>query len=368
MPRAYPRPSPAPPPALAHHPRRLLAVALGRATMAEALAALPQVVEQADAVELRLDLFEEPFDLPALLAARGRLPAVVTLRPLGQGGRSPAPAPERLAVLLRAADLGAEYVDLEWDAATPQAVAALHAAGAGVVVSRHDFERMPADLPTGWYDDLAQRGADVVKLVGMAAEPRDCLPVLRAFRRAERPLVAIGMGEAGFATRVLALREERCFLTYAALGEGTAPGQVAVHEMREAYGARRLGPGTAAYGILAPRLAHVLAARHNRWLAAAGVDAVAVPFLAADDAPGIVSAFRDLPMAGWHVHGAALQETVGQALDTLDGSACRAGKVNAIVAEGDGALRGAWVESPEAQHTLWTGQAVPPVADAPTPA
>ena len=115
--------------------RRLLAVAFGPPSMAEACAGLPRIRRDADCVELRLDLFREPFDLPLLLRERGDLPVVVTLRPPDQGGRSPLPADERLKVLLRAAELGAEYVDLEWDAVTPAALAARSASGARTAVA-----------------------------------------------------------------------------------------------------------------------------------------------------------------------------------------------------------------------------------------
>ena len=100
-------------------PMRMIAIALGRPTMAEALASLPAIRREADCLELRLDLFEEAFDLPLLLRERADLPTVVTLRPIDQGGKSRLSAAERLPVLLQAAELGADYVDLEWDAATP---------------------------------------------------------------------------------------------------------------------------------------------------------------------------------------------------------------------------------------------------------
>src|SRR3981081_1519825 len=96
----------------------MLAIAFGPPTMAEALAGLPRIREEADCVELRLDLFEEPFDLAVLLRERGDLPVVVTLRPPNEGGKSPLPPDSRLEVLLRAAELGADYVDLEGDATT----------------------------------------------------------------------------------------------------------------------------------------------------------------------------------------------------------------------------------------------------------
>src|SRR6516225_7751808 len=85
---------------------RMVAAAFGPATMAEACDGLPRIQAAADCVELRLDLFQEPFELKVLLRERGALPVVATLRPPDQGGRSGLSADERLAVLLRAAELG----------------------------------------------------------------------------------------------------------------------------------------------------------------------------------------------------------------------------------------------------------------------
>ena len=333
----------------------MIAIAFGPPSMAEAAAGLTRIRAEADCVELRLDLFDEPFDLPMLLRERGDLPAVVTLRPPDQGGRSTLSPAERLRVLRSAADLGAEYIDLEFDAATPQAVADIRSAGARVIISRHDFSGMPADLADSWWDDLAARGADVVKVVGTALDVRDCLPVLRVLARASRPTIAIAMGETGLLSRVLALRAEQCFLTYAALGsgQGTAPGQLTASDMRDVYHASRLGAATAVFGLLGPHLEVPRLAEYNAWFARDGVDAVAVPFVASSDAPAVVSTYRELPVSGWHVHGEELQSTVGQALDDLDTRACRQGKVNAIVQRGDGSLVGSWVESPREQYELW---------------
>jgi 3-dehydroquinate dehydratase / shikimate dehydrogenase len=337
-------------------PRRMLAIALGRPTMAEALDALSAVRNEADCVELRLDHFEEPFDVSRLLGERGNLPVVVTLRPTNQGGNSLLAAPERLTVLLQAARLGAEFVDLEFDAASPAAVCALQQAGARVIVSRHDFAGMSSDLSTTWLEDLAQRRADVVKLVGTAHDALDCLPVFRAFRVTREPMIAIAMGEAGLATRVLALREDNCLLTYAApaSGAGTAPGQLTVRDLRETYAAERLRPTSRVYGLLGPHVESDRAAHYNAWFTRDSVDAVAVPFTTlADSAAEIVTAYRELPIAGWHIHGADLQASVGQALDHLAPTACHQGKVNAVTVTADAALHGHWVESPREQFDLW---------------
>ena len=334
-----------------------IAIALGRETQAELLAGLEQARGQAELVELRLDFLREPFDLARLIEARP-CPAIVTVRPRREGGHTDQSDDERLAILLEAARRGAEYVDLEWDAATAERVDALRTAGARVIVSRHDFSTMPTELATRWYDDLLASGPDVVKVVGTADDPRDCLPALQALRRAERPTIALAMGTAGLPSRILALREPRCLLTFATLDDsrGTAPGQLSARELREVYRAARLGPATRAYGLLSPHVESGLATQHNGWLAESGLDAVTIPVPATDDAAGIVSAYRELPMAGWHVHGEALQATVGQALDRLDPTACRQGKVNAIVAEGE-QLAGHWVETPREQLELWVAAA-----------
>jgi 3-dehydroquinate dehydratase type I len=361
--------------------------------MAEALAGLPLVRQQADCLEFRLDLFEEAFDLEVLLRERGDLPAVVTLRPPHQGGKSPLPPAERLKVLVQAAQLGAEYIDLEYDAASPEAVGALKAAGARVMISRHDFSSMPRNLADGWWPDVAALGADVVKVVGTACDVRDCLLVFRAFARADRPTVAIAMGDVGLLSRVLALREQHCLLTFAALDQGasTAPGQLTAPEMRQVYAADRLRTSTRVYGLLGPHVEQDRLREYNAWFAADaaagtvggadgpdaadvaegtvvadgpdaadvaegtddGVEGVAVPFLAEADAAEIVSAFRELPVSGWHIHGPDLQVNVVKALDQLAPSAARQNKVNAVARDKDGTLRGHWVESPREQYEVW---------------
>jgi 3-dehydroquinate dehydratase type I len=245
---------------------RKVAVALASPDgLAEAAAA------GADLVELRLDLFAPGFDLGRMLRRRRPLPVIATLRPPREGGRSELPDAARLRQLLVAASMGGEYVDVEWDAATPAVLDELRGAGAKVIVSRHAFDGMP-DLPA-WADEIAAMEPDVVKVVGMARTPADCQPPLRVLAEARLPTIAIAMGEVGLATRVLCLRYERCFLTFAALpGGGTAPGQITVGEMIDVYRARSIGPSTAVHHV-PPE--HVVA--ENRRLAAAGLDAVAVP-------------------------------------------------------------------------------------------
>src|SRR5918996_389982 len=138
---------------------RMIGVALGVKTTAEALDALHAVAAIADLAEIELDL-------PRLLEARP-CPVVVTYRPEREGGRYVGPEEERIAVLRRAIELGAEYVDVELDTVGRLG----ERRGTGVIVSSHDFAGMPADFAGRWRA-IEAAGADVVKLVGMAHEAR----------------------------------------------------------------------------------------------------------------------------------------------------------------------------------------------------
>ena len=71
--------------------------------------------------------------------------------------------------------------------------------------------------------------------------------------------------------------------------------------------------------------------------------------LASSDGAEIVEAFREVPVSGWHVHGAALQQDAVRVVDDLGGR----GRVNAIVRRADGSLAGEWVERPREQYELW---------------
>jgi 3-dehydroquinate dehydratase/shikimate dehydrogenase len=227
----------------------------------------------ADLAELRLDLFDQPYDLGRLLRRRRPLPVIVTLRPPREGGRCELPDAARLKQLTFAAGMGAEYVDVEWDAVTPDVIAELREAGAHVIVSRHEFDRMP-DLEA-WADQIAAMQPDVVKVVGTATTAADCAVALRVLERARLPTISIAMGAAGLPSRLLCWRYERCFLTFASLPSGgTAPGQIEIGEMLDVYRARSIGPATATHKV-SPDQVIV----ENRRLAAASLDAIAIPLI-----------------------------------------------------------------------------------------
>jgi 3-dehydroquinate dehydratase/shikimate dehydrogenase len=244
-------------------------------------------------------------------------------------------------VLRQAIDLGAEYVDVEADA-----IHEIRERGQSrLIASSHDFSAMPTDLP-GLWRRLAETGADVVKIVGMARDARDVVPVMQVLAGADRPTIAIAMGPAGLATRVLALRHERCLLTFCALetGGGTAPGQIGAREMADVYAAQRLSTRTVVVGLLGPDANGPELAHWNRALRQQGQDRVAVPFVVTDgvSAPDVLAELRRLDVRALVV-APDYQEVVGQALDEIELAACRHGRVNLIEVR-DGHMIGGWAD------------------------
>ena len=138
-------------------------VAITEETTAAALDRMAELQPQADLFELRAD-FVRDLDLRALVSARGR-PLILTCRPESEGGRWPDADPAgRRRVLAQAVELGFDLVDVEARAGFDEVVAAK--AGHGLVLSWHDFEGTPDDLPPerrARYDASGRRSKVLVK-------------------------------------------------------------------------------------------------------------------------------------------------------------------------------------------------------------
>ncbi|MHC4481658.1 MAG: type I 3-dehydroquinate dehydratase, partial [Planctomycetota bacterium] len=257
-----------------------LCVALAEEDTDSTLAAMRALPAQVDLVEVRLDMMQT-YDLERICAGKDR-PIIVTNRPVREGGACEDPELPRLAVLRRAAELGADYVDVELDV-----VAQLGElpGTTGRIVSRHDCEGTPADLE-GTFRRIRDAGPDVAKLVVTAPDLADVLPVLALLEShaAKLPLIALSMGEEGLVSRLLA-GKLGAFMTYASRAEGreSAPGQVPVEEMLGMYRFPNIGAGTSVYGVVANPVAHSMSpAVHNAAFAALGMDAVYLPFKVTD--------------------------------------------------------------------------------------
>ena len=230
----------------------------------------------ADLVELRLDTVSDP-DVAGALADR-RTPVVVTCRPPWEGGRFNGSEAERKAILADALARGAEYVDVEWKANFTDLVAST--GGRRIVLSSHDFRGVPADLRER-AAAMRATGAEVVKIAVKTSRLSDCLPLhdLAASTKHDHT-VLIGMGECGLPTRVLA-KKFGSLWTYA--GDQHQIGQISASDLLDRYRFRGLSETTAVYGLVGRPISHsVSPAMHNAAFAACRLDAVYLPFPAAD--------------------------------------------------------------------------------------
>lgn len=119
-----------------------------------------------------------------------------------------------------------------------------HDQGIGVILSNHDFEKTPRD------DELIQRfrkmellGGDILKI---AAMPKNEFDVKRFMELSEKvsggrlfednvshPIVTMSMGELGKISRISG-RQTGSAITFAAVGQESAPGQFSLAEMFQA--------------------------------------------------------------------------------------------------------------------------------------
>ncbi len=335
--------------------RTLLIVPLTQADpadMREAMAAA--VTAGGDAVELRLDYLADCSDRALeLLLTDPPCPVLLTCRSAAEGGKSAATGAERAALLARAVKLGGRWVDFE-QAAMGQAgelLDALAAAGSGceLIASAHDFDGRPDDLPA----QLAGMApaAAVNKVAFAAAGPEDAWAAFDLLRAAEKPTIALAMGEAGMPSRILA-GKFGAFGTFAALapGAGSAPGQPTIAELKRLYRWDAITPQTKVFGVIGCPVGHSMSpAIHNAAFAADGLDAVYVPLRIEPGADNF-NRFIDAALERPWVHLAGLSVTIPHkenalarvGADNVDALARAIGAVNTIVFTGDPAapLRG----------------------------
>ncbi|MCE9582868.1 MAG: type I 3-dehydroquinate dehydratase [Planctomycetes bacterium] len=256
--------------------------------------------------------------------------AIATCRAAWEGGAFGGGEEERRAALERAAKAGAWAVDAEvraaWRPSRPP--------GVRLILSRHDFEGMPPDLPSLARQMLSEK-PDFVKI---AATPKNAADVKLLFdlQRELGPRgVVVPMGELGAAARILFARLGAPW-TYAVAegGESTAPGQWGETELHELYRFEGIGPATRAFCVAGDPVRHSKSPRlFNRAFAIAGLDAVYVPALVPEgqlfamlEALGVEGASVTIPHKIEAFHGAR-----------PDAAARRAGAANTLTRRG-----GAW--------------------------
>ncbi|MDR1744893.1 MAG: type I 3-dehydroquinate dehydratase, partial [Planctomycetota bacterium] len=185
---------------------------------------------------------------------------------------------DRRAILLRAADSGCAYIDVETAdipfiaGKTPRST---------LIVSMHDFAGTPENLIER-VRELAALPADWVKFAVTHRHPADSVRVLDAIQKCPKPCIGIAMGEGGLMTRVLG-PAYGSRVTFGSLdaGSASAPGQPTAMDLATIYRVRDITRETRVYGLLGNPVAQSGGYRlHNRAFERLGFDGVYIPFLA----------------------------------------------------------------------------------------
>ncbi|GFZ27463.1 type I 3-dehydroquinate dehydratase [Lactobacillus corticis] len=205
-----------------------------------------------DLMEWRIDYYQAgiaDFETLAETAKKvretvGELPILVTFRTKAEGGVLELAEDRYLDLVQFVIEkrLG-DAVDIELfhdESRVSALVKAAHNYNVVVVMSNHDFDKVPAkDVIEFRLKKMADLGADVPKLACMPHTAGDVLTLLTATNEASQalntPIITMAMGDLGKVTRISGQVFGSC-LSFGAVGKTSAPGQLSIDDLKQAEG------------------------------------------------------------------------------------------------------------------------------------
>jgi 3-dehydroquinate dehydratase-1 len=201
-----------------------------------------------DVIEWRVDFFEDIGKAGTVIEVAGRIkqaagaiPIIFTCRSMNEGG-------ERITldsagvVKLHVAVCAARCVDIiDYELSNPahelaQLRQASRANGVAMIMSYHNFQSTPdAAVLAAKFMEAERLGADIAKVAVMPRSPEDVLTLLGAVWRASEagsiPLIGMSMGGFGSVSRIVG-GVFGSALTFAVGKSSSAPGQIAIEDLR----------------------------------------------------------------------------------------------------------------------------------------
>ncbi|KAL8816360.1 MAG: hypothetical protein Q9223_004618 [Gallowayella weberi] len=318
--------------------------------VAAAAPMLEKVAVGSDAVELRVDLLEDPQrkGMPpsvdfvasqvAVLRCSTSLPIIFTVRTQSQGGKMPDDAHEDIQNFLQLAlRMGVEFIDLEIH--LPEDLLRSISQSKNntkIIASHHDPQASLSWLNGSWvphYNQALLYG-DIIKLVGVAQSQSDNASLMQ-FRswaltaHPSVPIIAINMGIEGQLSRI-----QNPFLTpvsHPALPFKAAPGQLSAAEIRTAL---------SLHGVIKPKNFYLFGrpiaqsrspAMHNHLFRTTGLPH-RYHLLETDNSMDLESVIRHPDFGGASVT-IPLKLPIMNLLDDIDAAAKTIGAVNTIVVD-----------------------------------
>lgn len=302
----------------------------------EALEKMAAASKVADLIELRIDYLTDP-DLPRLLEKKPK-PVIVTCRTQKDGGKyntehEGGAEDKRVAMLCDALKIGADYVDIEFDAPENSRRGILEAASSSsqVILSYHDFDGVPDDLESLKDRMVSSAPGAIIKLAVFANAVTDNLPVLNLLKNKKEgeKIAAFCMGENGEISRILCPVFGGAF-TFGSLGPGeeSAPGQVPASVLKEIYRVNDLDRDVEIYGLIGNPVKESMGYLiHNKSYIKMEMKKIYLPFLV-EELGDFIGRFKGL-FKGLSVTMPFKQDII-PLLDEVDPTAAKIGAVNTI--------------------------------------
>ena len=203
-----------------------------------------------DMIEWRADFYDDIFDTGQVLSLLSKMrkvlkemPLLFTFRTKNEGGQKDISYDGYKELNIAVAKSGdADFVDVEIlfdDNIAKQVISAVHEAGRLVVGSNHDFNATPPkDEMVRRLRKMQDMGADIAKIAVMPVSLSDVLELFSATNEmheqyAKIPLITMSMSSKGVVSRI-AGGVFGSAMTFGAVGQVSAPGQIAVGELARA--------------------------------------------------------------------------------------------------------------------------------------
>lgn len=201
-----------------------------------------------DLLELRIDWFEGLYNVEAVMALLKDLREIIadtvllfTIRTSNEGGEANISLHDYEVICERACQSGCiDLLDVEAfmaDELLERICKIAHQNGVYVIASNHDFEKTPDEQElVRRLQYMEKHGADIPKIAVMPTNERDVLNLLSATLRyreenGTRPIITMSMGKLGVVSR-MAGEVFGSAVTFATVGQASAPGQIAMNEMK----------------------------------------------------------------------------------------------------------------------------------------
>jgi|SRR3989338_351402 len=289
--------------------------------------------KSADAIEIRLDYMDnlKNKELEKLIMTSSK-PVIITCRKYGS---NPFVKDEtkRIGILKDSVNLGADYIDIEYDAGEKSINALIkNKKSAKIIVSYHNFKETPSNIAQV-FENIKKLNPDLIKIATNANSVTDNFKIfelINAAKKGKDRVIAFCMGPYGQFSRILSVILGSQ-LTYSSVeyGKESADGQLTLSDMCDIYRIKKLSKKTRIAGLIGNPVEHSWShIMHNAAFDSLGIDAVYLKFKV-DKLKEFIEYFKKLNILGFSVTIPHKIEII-KYLDSIDKKAKAIGAVNTV--------------------------------------